>query len=265
MRTGGGADRRGEIRVSGRRRRRGATDGSSGDASLSSRGLSRRGRWHRPRRVADELLARPGRHPPCVDQRGPGSGRDVPAMAILPATPVLDEAVCPGDAPDACLRALRLEQPHPGRRRAPRDRARAHGRDVVLSRRGPRWNAGSRPSPSAPASWHATSAAGPARARSPARTVTASSSRPPTASTAAMWRSSPWVSPSHGGLPRPESRQSRITPTHGPSRRTPTGACSSSGSRTAASSSRRGCFHGRSRSSSRRRPRRSSRSTPIRS
>ena len=72
-------------------------------------------------------------------RRGSGAGRDVPALAALPAAAVLDQAARAGAARLARVRALRLEQPPRRRARGARAPARAHGRHARTSRRGPRW------------------------------------------------------------------------------------------------------------------------------
>ena len=56
-------------------------------------------------------LRRLGSTTPCSRPTRPG--RDVPALAVLPAPAVVDQAIRPGAARHASLRALRLEQPDP--------------------------------------------------------------------------------------------------------------------------------------------------------
>ena len=61
-----------------------------------------------------------------------GTGWHVPALAVLPAAPVVDQAVRTGRARHATLRALRLEQPARRRAGEPLAPADAHGRHVVV-------------------------------------------------------------------------------------------------------------------------------------
>ena len=106
------------------------------------------------------VFAAPARRVPRGAVGGPGAGRDVPALAVLPATAVVDQALRAGRARDAGVRALRLEQPprrgatrpgrlprrswtarrtsRPGRRWRPTSRLRGTGElEVATTARGP--------------------------------------------------------------------------------------------------------------------------------
>src|SRR5205809_317528 len=78
------------------------------------------------------VLAGPAVHGVLLDNP-PLMSRMLPALAVLPAPPVMDEALRAGRARLAGLRALRLELAPLGRPGPARDHAGPHGRHVVLS------------------------------------------------------------------------------------------------------------------------------------
>ena len=108
------------------------TDGGA-DPPVPARRLS--GHRHR-QRARRRSRSRTRSAQPGVAPRGalgrPVARRDVPALAVLPAAAVVDQAARPGRARDARVRALRLEQPARRGGRDARDPADADGRHVVL-------------------------------------------------------------------------------------------------------------------------------------
>ena len=145
------------------------------------------GRRHRlgAGRAPGRVLAAAARDRARGDLRGSGPGRHVPALAVLPAAAVVDQAARPGAARLARVRALRLEQPA---RATTRRRGRCSPSSWTgprTSRPGPRWR------PTSPAFADRGRRGGPLRLpldRDPrsttARTDVGSWSRRPTASTA---------------------------------------------------------------------------------
>ena len=196
-------------------------------------------------------------HRPRGDLRGSGAGRHVPALAVLPAAAVVDEAPRPGAARLARVRALRLEQPARRRARDARAPARVHGRHLVLP-----VAAGDGGEPRAvrragAASRSATAAAGRRRAgrgRPDGRAVRRRDDRRRVPRRERS--SSRSASPSRARRPGRAWSSPATTPTSGRPRRTPASGCSSSASRTRASSWRTGCCRGPASSCSRRRRRR---------
>ena len=110
----------------------GGADRGRRHASLPARGVPGHRHRQRSRRapgvVRAQALRRPARRP----VRGPVARRDVPPLAVLPAPPVVDQALRARGAGFARVPALRLEQPDRVRARAPVAPGRVHGRLVVL-------------------------------------------------------------------------------------------------------------------------------------
>src|SRR5205814_655008 len=104
-----------------------------GEAAPAGR-VPGRHRRQRAGRTAALLCPGPCRGPARGHLRRSVPGRDVPAVAVLPAAAVVDQAVRAGGARHALLRALRLELAHRRRGPAARDPAGPDGRHFVLPR-----------------------------------------------------------------------------------------------------------------------------------
>ena len=112
---------------------------AAGPASLPAGGVPGHRHRQRPGRPADlvrpQALRRPARRP----VRRPVAGRHVPPLAVLPAPPVVDQAVRARGADVARVPALRLEQPDRVRARAPLAPGPSTWTARRTSRRGRRW------------------------------------------------------------------------------------------------------------------------------
>src|SRR5207244_12851360 len=82
-------------------------------AAAARRGAGRR-RRQRNWWTTDQLLALAAWRKARGDLRGRERGRDVPALAVLPAVALVDQAVCAVRARLARVRPLRPEQPPAG-------------------------------------------------------------------------------------------------------------------------------------------------------
>ena len=102
------------------------------DAARSRRASTRSSSSAPARARSRSLLPGPARDRARRHLQRPGSRRHVPAVAVLPAPPVVDEAVRAGRAHVARVRALGLEQPPRPRAGAAGHRGGVHGRLVGL-------------------------------------------------------------------------------------------------------------------------------------
>ena len=182
---------------------------------------------------------------------GPRPGWHVPALAVLPAAAVVDQAARAGAARVARLRALRLEQPAGRRGRGARPPARRSWTAPRTSRPGPRWRRTSRRFAERarhrrplrlPLDRDAT-----ARRRPDGRRLRGRDDRRrvPGAGPHRRGRCRPAV---HAAGPRAWSSPT-TTPTSARPSPTPAAGCSSSASRTPASSWPTACCRGRASSS----------------
>ena len=112
---------------------------AAGHASLPAGRVPGHRRRQRARRAPGLVRARALRRRARRPVRRPGAGRHVPPLAVLPAAPVVDQAVRARGAGLARVPALRLEQPD--RRSSPSSgRSRPSSWTARrTSRRGPRW------------------------------------------------------------------------------------------------------------------------------